>query len=67
MTNLDPPARHPRMTTARVWPDVAGGWRWDVQAPGPPRQRASGDAATEAAALAEAAAELSLLARRLAG
>ena len=67
MTNLDPPARHPRMITAKVWPHVADGWRWDVQHPGPPAQRVSGDAATESEALAEAAAELSLLARRLAG
>jgi hypothetical protein len=45
------------MTTVRVWP-VLHGWRWDVQHPGPPKHRASGDRATEALALSTAADEL---------
>ena len=64
MSEMDPPERHPRMTIARVWPTVSDGWRFDVQSGG---NRASGNAETEARALAEAADELGLLAVRKSG
>jgi hypothetical protein len=54
--SLDPPASHPQMTVIRIWP-VDGGWRFDVQYPGPPRGRFSGDVAGAAAEAFLAAAE----------
>jgi hypothetical protein len=63
VSELDPPPdSDPHLIIARCWP-VAGWWRYDVQFPGPPRGRASGERATQASALSAAADEL----RRLAG
>lgn len=65
MSELDPPASHARMTVVRVWP-VLSHWRYDVQHPGPPKMRASGESATEADALASAVDELDRLAAEVA-